>query len=99
LGRKGVHFDKKLINIVKESTDELGYTNQYIYSGAGQDSQFVADMIPTTMIFVPSKDGHSHCEIEFTSLEHCWKGANVLLNAVLKIDAACERLCETFSLN
>jgi hypothetical protein len=24
-------------------------------------------MIPTTIIFVPSKDGHSHCELEYTS--------------------------------
>ena len=44
-------------------------------------------MMPTTMIFVPSKDGHSHCEEEFTSVEQCTKGASVLLNAVLKCDA------------
>lgn len=40
------------------------------------------------MVFVPSKDGHSHCEPEFTSTELCTKGASVLLNAVLKCDAA-----------
>ena len=44
-------------------------------------------MIPTTMIFVPSKDGHSHCEPEFTSTKQCTQGASVLLNAVLKCDA------------
>jgi len=42
--------------------------------------------MPTTMIFVPSKDGHSHCEPEFTSVEECWRGMNVVLQTVLEID-------------
>ena len=50
------------------------------------DAQFASYMLPTTMIFVPSKDGHSHCEPELTSTELCTKGASVLLNAVLKCD-------------
>ncbi len=58
-----------------------------MYSGPGHDAQYVADMVPTSMIFVPSKDGLSHCEPEFTSVEECWKGANVLLNAILNFDA------------
>ena len=36
-------------------------------------------MLPTTMVFVPSKDGHSHCEPEYTSPEQCTQGASVLL--------------------
>ena len=51
-----------------------------------RSSEFASYMLPTTMIFVPSKDGHSHCEEEFTSLEQCVKGAEVLLNAVLNLD-------------
>lgn len=85
--RDTVYFDKELVGFVKESTDEAGISNQYINSGAGHDAQFVSDMIPTTMIFVPSKDGHSHCEPEFTSVEQCTNGASVMLNAVLKADA------------
>ncbi len=57
-----------------------------MYSGAGHDAQFAADMLPTTMIFVPSIGGHSHCEIEKTSLDNCLKGANVLLQTILDID-------------
>lgn len=85
--RDTVYFDKELVGFVKDSADELGTSNQYINSGAGHDAQFVTDMIPTTMIFVPSKDGHSHCEPEYTSVEQCTKGASVMLNAVLKVDA------------
>jgi len=84
--RDTVYFDKELVGYVKESADALGYKNQYINSGAGHDAQFVSYMMPTTMIFVPSKDGHSHCEPEFTPVEDCTKGASVMLNAVLKAD-------------
>jgi N-carbamoyl-L-amino-acid hydrolase len=57
-----------------------------MYSGPGHDAQYVADVLPATMIFVPSIDGHSHCEAEKTALDDCFKGANVLLNTVLDID-------------
>lgn len=85
--RDTVYFDKQLVEFVKESADEAGISNQYINSGAGHDAQFVSEMMPTTMVFVPSKDGHSHCEPEFTSVEQCTNGASVMLNTVLKVDA------------
>ena len=84
--RDTIEFDEELVGFVEKNANEFGYPNMKIYSGAGHDAQFVSEMIPTTMIFVPSKDGHSHCEIEFTPLEQCWKGANVLLHTVLDID-------------
>jgi len=80
------YFDKELIGFVKETADELGISNQYINSGAGHDAQYVSYLMPTTMIFVPSKDGHSHCEPEFTSVLQCEQGARVMLGAVLKAD-------------
>ena len=84
--RKTVDFDEELVNIVQKSADAYGYTSKRMYSGAGHDAQYVIDMMPTTMIFVPSKDGHSHCEPEFTSIEECWQGINVALQTVLEID-------------
>jgi N-carbamoyl-L-amino-acid hydrolase len=84
--RDTVYFDKELVGFVKESADELGIKNQYINSGAGHDAQYVSYMMPTTMIFVPSKDGHSHCEPEYTSPEQCTAGASVMLNALLMAD-------------
>lgn len=84
--RNTVYFDKKLVGYVKESVEELGYKHQYINSGAGHDAQFASFMLPTTMIFVSSEKGLSHCEPEHTSDEICTEGASVLLNAVLKCD-------------
>jgi len=84
--RDTVYYDKELVGFVQDSVNELGIKNQKINSGAGHDAQFASYMMPTTMIFVPSKDGHSHCEPEYTSPEQCTAGASVMLNAVLKVD-------------
>jgi N-carbamoyl-L-amino-acid hydrolase len=84
--RKTVHYYPEFIDYVEKNAKEFGYSSRRIYSGPGHDAQFITDIIPTTMIFVPSKDGHSHCEKEFTPLENCWKGANVLLQTILDID-------------
>ncbi|MCG4580511.1 Zn-dependent hydrolase [Clostridium cochlearium] len=84
--RKTVSFNDELVNLVEKNANSYGYSNMRIYSGPGHDAQFAADILPTTMIFVPSIGGHSHCEIEKTPLENCLKGANVLLQTILDID-------------
>jgi len=85
--RDTVYWDKSLVGFVKSAAEETGVSHQMVHSGAGHDAQFVAYMMPTTMIFVQSKDGLSHCELEYSSPEQCTAGATVLLNAVLKADA------------
>ena len=84
--RKTVTFTQELVDFVEKAAIQLGYSYKRMYSGPGHDAQFIIDMIPTAMIFVPSVDGHSHCELEKTDVEHCCKGANVLLNTILMMD-------------
>lgn len=84
--RKTVHFYSEYVDYVEKNAKELGYSAMRMYSGPGHDAQFITDIIPTTMIFVPSENGHSHCEKEFTPLDNCVKGANVLLHTILDID-------------
>lgn len=85
-GRDTVQFEQEICNIVELASDNLGYSSHRMYSGAGHDAQFVASYIPSAMIFVPSKDGRSHCEEEYTSYEECTMGANVLLQTILMLD-------------
>jgi len=84
--RKTVQFTPEFVDFVEKSAKDYGYTNMRLYSGPGHDAQYVVDVIPTAMIFVPSVGGHSHCELEYTPLENCLKGANVLLRTLLYID-------------
>ena len=38
------------------------------------------------MIFVPSKEGLSHNEAEYTAPEECARGAEVLFQTILELD-------------
>lgn len=84
--RKTVRFTTEIVDFVGKSANDYGYTSKRLYSGPGHDAQYVVDVIPTAMIFVPSVGGHSHCELEYTPVESCLKGANVLLRTLLYID-------------
>ena len=78
--------DKQVQQHIQTSTESLGYTYQYMPSGAGHDAQDMAPIVPTGMIFVPSRGGISHSPDEFTSAEDMANGANVLLHTVLRLD-------------
>ncbi len=84
--RKSVAYDPLLVDTVEECAKAYGYPCRRIHSGPGHDAQFVADILPTSMIFVPSVEGHSHCELEFTPAEACAKGVDVLIQTLLALD-------------
>ncbi|MQT14254.1 M20 family metallo-hydrolase [Segnochrobactrum spirostomi] len=81
-----VAFHPDLIEAVREGAAVAGLPAREIVSGPGHDAAYIARVCPTTMIFVPSKDGISHNEAESTTFDECGAGAQVLLNAVLTYD-------------
>jgi N-carbamoyl-L-amino-acid hydrolase len=83
--RKTTPFANDIVNINAKNAEALGLTYKRMYSGPGHDAQFIADQISTAMIFVPSVAGHSHSELEFTSVENCAKGVDVLLNSIVNL--------------
>ena len=54
-------------------------------SGAGHDAQMLAKVCPAGMLFVPSVGGISHSAGEFSRWQDCVNGANVLLQACLRM--------------
>ncbi len=56
-----------------------------IPSGAGHDSQNMAKLTPTAMIFVPSRNGRSHSPAEYTADDDVVAGADVLLATLLQL--------------
>ena len=85
---KAVNFHEKCISHIKNaSVDLYGENNvREIMSGAGHDSCSTSSRCPTSMIFIPSRDGISHSPEEYSSPELIDNGLNVLLNAVLSYD-------------
>jgi N-carbamoyl-L-amino-acid hydrolase len=84
--KQPVVFDPAIVDAVRANAVALGLSATEVVSGAGHDAAHIAGICPTAMIFVPSKDGLSHNEAEYSSPEACSRGADVLLQTVLQID-------------
>ena len=80
-------FAPECVKAVRNATEGLGYSSMEMVSGAGHDSLYIATVAPTSMIFVPCENGISHNEIENAKPEDLEAGCNVLLHAMLDIDA------------
>ncbi|WP_246476531.1 M20 family metallo-hydrolase [Salicibibacter cibi] len=80
-----VHFPERIRNILLEETSSLEYEAEQLYSGASHDAKNMSRIAETGMIFVPSANGKSHHEEEYTSDADIEKGANVLLRAAKRL--------------
>jgi beta-ureidopropionase / N-carbamoyl-L-amino-acid hydrolase len=71
---------------LREAARELGLRQQDIVSGAGHDAAFLSKIAPAAMLFVPSRDGMSHCAQEWTDSDALAKGIAAVLRAVRAFD-------------
>ncbi|HET9016963.1 MAG TPA: Zn-dependent hydrolase [Thermomicrobiaceae bacterium] len=78
-------FAPEVVAAVQAAADELGAPSLRLWSGAGHDAKYMAEVCPAGMIFVRSRGGLSHCEQEYTTPEEVVAGANVLLGAALRL--------------
>jgi len=84
-----VIIDEDIKRILKDSCDEVA-ESMYLPSGAGHDANHINEIAPVGMIFVPSKDGKSHCPEEYTSYEEIEVGVTALINSLLSFDKILE---------
>lgn len=80
-----VLFDPDMVSLIEEKSRALGLTAKRMYSGASHDAQFLCQVCPSAMIFVPSVKGRSHCPEEWTDFTDVENGCNVLLQSVLEL--------------
>jgi beta-ureidopropionase / N-carbamoyl-L-amino-acid hydrolase len=78
-------FDPTVVSAIRSAVSALGLPEHELWSGAGHDAKYVADVCPAGMIFIRSQGGLSHCETESSSDEDLIAGANVLLLATLEL--------------
>jgi beta-ureidopropionase / N-carbamoyl-L-amino-acid hydrolase len=78
-------FSETVIAAASGAAKSRGFSAKRLWAGAGHDAKYMADRYPAGMIFVPSKDGLSHNEAEWTPPEDCARGTAVLLDAVLAL--------------
>jgi N-carbamoyl-L-amino-acid hydrolase len=97
-GRRGLHLDfsevnadppaagdSQTITIAEQVCGELGVPCQRMISRAYHDSLFMARICPTTMIFIPCRNGWSHRPEEFAEPEHIVAGTEVLAHTLARL--------------
>ncbi|MBQ1491755.1 MAG: M20 family metallo-hydrolase [Blautia sp.] len=80
-----VALDASMLDILEKSCQEKGYTYMRLPSGAGHDSLEIGQTLPTVMLFVPSKDGRSHCPVEFSRYSDLAKASSLMTDLVLQL--------------
>jgi ureidoglycolate amidohydrolase len=79
--------DAAIVRTIGEVCREFGLPSQEMISRAYHDSLFMALVAPTSMIFVPSKDGISHRPDEYTSPKEIEQGVHVLAETLRRLAA------------
>ncbi|GGA39660.1 Zn-dependent hydrolase [Psychrobacillus lasiicapitis] len=78
-------MDQHIQSIFKETSNDLVIPYCSINSGAGHDAMVFSDFTACGMIFIPSKDGLSHCPEEWSDGSHLASGANIVFQTALKL--------------
>lgn len=77
-----VPMDTRIVEVIEQQCKEIGLNYKLMHSGAGHDSQILAGLAPTAMIFVPSKDGISHNPAEYTDPYDLAEGVKALIGTL-----------------
>ncbi|MGX2958380.1 allantoate amidohydrolase [Peribacillus sp. JNUCC 23] len=68
-------------SLLKQESSRLEIPYCSINSGAGHDAMIFSDVTNVGMIFIPSKDGLSHCPEEWSDARHLTNGVQILFEA------------------
>jgi beta-ureidopropionase / N-carbamoyl-L-amino-acid hydrolase len=73
-------------NTIEQVCESAGLSYLHLPSRAGHDAQEMGRFTDMGMVFVPSRDGLSHSQDEYTAPEDCARGADILLQTFLALD-------------
>jgi beta-ureidopropionase / N-carbamoyl-L-amino-acid hydrolase len=78
-------FPARIVSTIKGAAEALGLGHMRLPSGAFHDANFIADVAPTGMIFVPCEKGISHSPAESATPEDLAAGARVLAASLVEL--------------
>jgi acetylornithine deacetylase/succinyl-diaminopimelate desuccinylase-like protein len=82
-----VALSANIVELLEKNARKRNAAIFKMISGAGHDTALVAGLAEAGMIFVPSRDGRSHCPQEFTSIEDIVLGCEILLDTAIELAA------------
>lgn len=74
-------LNENICSLLKRKSSELKIEHCSINSGAGHDAMVFSDYTDVGMIFVPSREGLSHCPEEWSDSRHLAKAVQILYEA------------------
>jgi N-carbamoyl-L-amino-acid hydrolase len=77
--------DPRTIDIAEDVSLKLDLAYKRMVSRAYHDSLFMARICPTTMIFIPCRNGYSHRPEEYSDPAHVAAGARVLAGTLARL--------------
>lgn len=86
--RTGTRLDPHGVELTLEAAASLGFKATSLKTTIGHDALAIQKRIPSSLIFVPSKDGLSHNPREYTSPEELDNGLAVLTEVLWKMVTA-----------
>jgi beta-ureidopropionase / N-carbamoyl-L-amino-acid hydrolase len=85
LEKGGVPLAEPLIDTIVRVSEAEGLRCIRMPSGAGHDTQSFAPEVPCGMIFVPCRNGRSHCPEEWIEPEQAAAGCQAMLGTIVEL--------------
>lgn len=79
-----VHMDEQGTELLLNIASDKSISYKKMVSGAGHDSQVFGTYCPTSLIFVPSRDGISHSPKEYTKADDLENGIIMLMEMLYR---------------
>src|SRR5690606_11701756 len=73
----------KITQLIEDQVQQRGFSYTRMPSGAGHDTQFLAEVTEAGLIFIPSVNGVSHAPDEWSHWHDVEAGTNVLLDTII----------------
>lgn len=80
-----LEFSPMVRDQVEANATSLDISYQHIVSGAGHDASYINEVTDSGLVFVPSVDGKTHNEAEYTRSQDILNGARVYANTALAL--------------
>ena len=80
-------FSPRVSQTVLDAATATGVDHQAMVSGAGHDATYLNEITDAAMVFVPSVDGKTHNEAEYTEWADALAGARIFAEATKRLAA------------
>jgi allantoate deiminase len=80
-----VNLSESMLAKLEQNCKSRGFSYRRMISGAGHDALAIGQLLDTVMVFVPSKDGRSHCPVEWTEYRDIAKAVLIIYDLILGI--------------